>query len=95
MLLSALWTIITWLLGGIIVGALASGAQWGWQAAPAHQTRPRLRTLGLGMLAALAGGALGTWLLGGTYGLPTALWVSGLVVLIVSWLFGRKQAPIG
>lgn len=85
-------TLITWLLGGMLMGALTVAAHWGF-AQIAGLRRPLLRSVGLGALAALVGGGLGVALWGAPFGLPTALWVSGGTVIVVSWIAGRRGTP--
>lgn len=73
---------LIWLLLGCMVAALALAARlrpgafgrWGW-----------LRLSGLGALAALLGGWMGTFLLGRLFGTLTALWVAILSVFL-AWL---------
>lgn len=85
-------TVAIWLIGGIIMGALAHGARLSlharWRALP----HSGWLMLGLGALAALVGGALGTWLSGPLFGWPWALWVAGVVVVVVPWLWERMRA---
>ena len=77
-----------WLALGILCGALALAARlrpgawgrWGW-----------LMLLGLGALAALLGGWLGTLLLSKLFGTPAALWVAVLAVAL-PWLVTRLRA---
>jgi hypothetical protein len=74
---------LVWLAGGALVGSLANMASMGpavwWQT----RRRSRWSTIGLGAVAALAGGWLGTLLLGRFFGSPTAVWVSVIVVVLV------------
>ncbi len=69
-----------WLLLGCLIGALANAARlrpasWG-----------SLVPLGVGALAALLGGWLGTLLLGRYVATSVALWVAVVGVVLVSWL---------
>ncbi len=78
--------IFLWLALGLVIGALglaarlrpAAWGRWNWLLLP-----------GVGLLAALLGGMLGTWLLGRLYGTLTALWVAVLLVALVPWLAER------
>ena len=80
--------LLLWLALGILCGALALAARmrpaawgrWGW-----------LLLLGLGALAALLGGWLGTLLLSKLFGTPAALWVAVLAVAL-PWLVERLRA---
>ncbi len=78
-----------WLLIGLFIGALANAAK----------LRPstwvhggRLGMLGLGALAALLGGWLGTWLFGPLFATATAVWVAVLVVALWPWLITKCNA---
>jgi hypothetical protein len=83
---------LLWLVMGLVVGALgvaarlrpASWQRYGW-----------LRVLGLGALAGVAGGWLGTFVFGRYFGTPSALWVAVTGVaaapLVVARLRGRGQ----
>ena len=72
---------LLWLALGVVIGALALAARlrpalwgrWGW-----------LMLLGLGALAALLGGWLGTLLLGKLFGTPEAIWIAILAVALPS-----------
>jgi len=78
---------LVWVFAGTLIGTLASVARgrrtsrgrWGWLAA-----------MGIGILAALLGGWLGTLVLGRYFGTATALWVAILVAAAVSWLTDRE-----
>ena len=94
MLLSFLLSVLLWVLGGMIVGALVNAAHWGLAARRPDIHRASLRTVGLGAASALVGGGIGRLLFGTPFGLPTALWLSGLVVFFVAWIAGRKHAPL-
>jgi uncharacterized membrane protein YeaQ/YmgE (transglycosylase-associated protein family) len=81
MLILSLW----WLLLGCLVGTLANAARlppgaWG--------RRSRLVLLGVGALAALLGGWLGTLLLGRYVATAVALWVAVLGVVMVCCIKG-------
>ena len=70
---------VLWLALGVVVGALALAARlrpaaWGRQG--------WLMLLGVGALAALLGGWLGTLLLGKMFGTPEALWIAILAVVL-------------
>ena len=76
-----------WLALGLLIGALglaarlrpASWGRWGW-----------LMLLGVGALAALLGGLLGSFLYSKLFGTPSALWFSILVIALV-WLVERRR----
>ena len=80
-----------WLGLGILLGALANGARlragvwgrWGWAV-----------LLGVGALATLVGGWMGTLIWGRLFGTPTALWVGVLVVALGPWLFAKVSARV-
>lgn len=84
---------LIWLIVGVIVGALANGARlrpdtWG--------RRGWLIMLGLGALAGLVGGWLGTLVYGRYFGTAMALWIAVVVVAAgpaaVRWARGRMLA---
>lgn len=83
-----------WLIGGIIVGGLANGARLSLPARRPSLPHGGWLSLGLGALAALAGGLLGTWLFGGLYALPTALWLAVAVTVAVPWLMRERAGPV-
>jgi hypothetical protein len=76
-----------WLLLGLLIGALSLAARlrpagwgrWGW-----------LMLLGVGALAALLGGWLGTLLYSRLFGTPTALWFAIFIIVLV-WLVERRR----
>ena len=74
---------LVWLAGGVFVGGLANlaaiapGAWW------RSQRRSRWSMVGLGALAAVGGGWLGTLLFGRFFGSATAAWVAVLAVALV------------
>jgi uncharacterized membrane protein YeaQ/YmgE (transglycosylase-associated protein family) len=70
---------LCWLLIGLFVGVLANVAALG----PAEWVRGRYV---VGVLAALAGGWLGTWVFGSLFGTATAVVVAVLGVVVVPWL---------
>ena len=82
---------LLWLVLGLLIGALANGAQlrpatWG--------RRGWLVMLGLGALAALLGGWLGTWILGALFATAMALWIAVVGVALLPRLvvfFQKKQ----
>ena len=87
-----------WLLIGLLIGALANAAKL----RPAAWVRGgRLGMLGLGMLVALLGGWLGTWILGSLFATATAIWIAVLGVALLprliawgtNWLHGRSAGP--
>jgi len=81
---------LVWVVLGLLIGALANAAKlrpaaWGrggWFA-----------MIGLGALAALLGGWLGTWVLGALFATATALWIAVLGVALLPRLvvFVRKK----
>jgi uncharacterized membrane protein YeaQ/YmgE (transglycosylase-associated protein family) len=81
---------LIWIVLGLLIGALANVAKlrpatWGrcgW-----------LAMLGLGALAALLGGWLGTWVFGSLFATATALWIAVLGVALLPRLivFVRKK----
>ena len=86
LILSLIWVVL-----GLLIGALANGAKlrpavWG--------RRGWLAMLGLGALAALLGGWMGTWVLGSLFATATALWIAVLGVALVPRLlvFARKNS---
>ena len=87
-LLSALWIMLGGGIGALALAARLRPASWG--------RRGGLGLVGVGALAALLGGWLGTLLLGRLFGTLTALWVSILAVVLV-WLLERlcPQAQTG
>ena len=75
LILSLLWVVL-----GLLIGALANGAKlcpaaWG--------RRGWLAMLGLGALAALLGGWLGTWVFGALFATANALWIAVLGVALL------------
>lgn len=81
-----------WLLIGLLIGALANAAKlrpaaWG--------SRGRLGMLGLGVLAALLGGWLGTWVFSALFATATAIWIAVLGVALlprlITWCTTRLR----
>ena len=78
---------VIWLLLGSIVGVLALAARlrpaswgrFGWLLLP-----------GMGALAAIFGGWMGTLLLGRLFGTPTAL-CGAILTALLAWLVGRLR----
>lgn len=74
---------LVWLAGGVLVGglailaAIAPGVWW------RSQRRSRWSMVGLGALAAVGGGWLGTLLFGRFFGSAMAAWVAVLAVALV------------
>lgn len=69
-----------WLLIGLLIGTLANAAKL----RPAAWVRGgRLGMLVLGMLVALLGGWLGTWVLGSLFATATAIWIAVLGVALL------------
>jgi hypothetical protein len=83
--LSVLWPVL-----GLVIGALAVAAR------PGTTTRSGLYNwrilLLIGALAGLAGGWLGTLLLGRFFGTATSAWVAVLAVILIPWVSGRRSA---
>ncbi len=81
--MSTLYLILTWVLLGIVIGALALAARfkpsawrdYGW-----------LRVLALGLGSALLGGLLGFWLLGRLFSAASALWIAVLATC-APWIY--------
>lgn len=80
-----------WVLLGLLFGALAQAARLGFSARGMVGRQGWLVTLAIGAALSLAGGWLGTWLLGRLYGTPTALWVGILGVVVAPWLWARYR----
>ncbi len=78
-----------WVILGVVVGLLTQAARLGFSARGVSGANGWLATLGVGGLLSLAGGWLGTQLLGRLYGTPTALWVGILGVVLAPWLWAR------
>jgi hypothetical protein len=81
---------LLWLALGLMIGALALSTQvrpaaWG--------RRGWLLLLGVGALAGLLGGWLGTILLGKLFGTPEAIWIAILAVVLPS-LVERLRARV-
>jgi hypothetical protein len=77
---------ILWLVLGLVIGALAVAARLG----PRHSGPYNWRILCLvGALTSLAGGWLGTLLLGHFFGTATSAWVAVLAVVVIPWGAGR------
>jgi hypothetical protein len=84
-----LLNLLTWALGGTLMGALANGARWGIAAHRPDLPRPWLLTLGLGMVAGIIGGVLSLFLFSSLFGLPAALAFGGAGVALGGWGLGR------
>jgi len=82
---------LTWLLFGIFVGLLGIAAKL-WPAP--WERRTWLILPAIGSVAALAGGWLGTLLLGKLLASAVALWVCVLCVALVPRLIGRFQKTV-
>jgi hypothetical protein len=88
--MSTVYLITTWIVFGLLVGALALAARfkpaswntYGW---------PQMLALGAG--SALLGGLLGFWLAGRLFSTPVALW---LAVLATSapWLYHKLRTRL-
>ncbi len=91
---------IFWLLMGAGIGALSVAAGWGFAGEGWSRRIIWLATMGVGALAALIGGWLGSLIFDRFFTTPTALWVSVLAAalsprLIGRWLAKREQGPAG
>ncbi len=76
-----------WLLLGLVIGALGLAARlrlasWG--------RRGWLMLLGVGALAALLGGWLGTLLYSRLFGTPAALWFA-IFIILLAWMMDRLR----
>lgn len=78
-----------WIILGLIFGVLAQAARLGFSARGVRGAIGWWATLAVGAALSLAGGWLGTLLLGRLYGTPTALWVGILGVVVAPWLWAR------
>lgn len=78
-----------WIILGLIFGVLAQAARLGFSARGVQGAIGWWATLAVGAALSLAGGWLGTLLLGRLYGTPTALWVGILGVVVAPWLWAR------
>lgn len=75
LILSLIWVVL-----GLLIGVLANAAKL----RPAAWRRAGwFGMLGLGALAALLGGWLGTWVLGALFATATALWIAVLGVALL------------
>jgi hypothetical protein len=81
--LSLLWLVVGLLAGALGVAARLRPASW--------QRYGRLRVLGLGALAGLAGGWLGTFVFGRYFGTPSALWIAVVAVVAAPLLVSRMR----
>ncbi len=84
-----LLNLLTWALAGVVMGALANAARWGIGAHRGDLPLPWLLTLGLGALAGISGGVLGSLLFSDLFGLPAALALGGLGTAGGAWGLGR------
>ncbi len=84
LILSLIWTVLGLIVGALGLGARLRPAAWG--------SRGWLIMLGLGVVAALAGGWLGALLLGRFFGTMAALWIAVVVVVAAPLLTGRATA---
>jgi hypothetical protein len=80
---------ILWLVLGLAIGALAVAARPGTTREGPYNWRIVLL---IGALAGLAGGWLGTLLLGRFFGTATSAWVAVLAVVLIPWVSGRRSA---
>jgi hypothetical protein len=85
-ILSLIWLALGLLMGALALAARLRPAAWG--------RRGWLLLPGVGALAALLGGWLGTLLLSKLFGTSTALWVAILTVFL-PWLVERLRARGG
>jgi hypothetical protein len=81
LLLSLFWLLIGLLIGMLTIAAKLPSVAW------VHNKR--LSMPGIGALAALAGGWLGTWVFGSLFGTATAVWVAVVGTMVVPWLIKR------
>lgn len=78
--------VLIWLLFGLVAGALAHAARWGFAARGLAAPYALQATLGLGVAAAFFGGILGWLIFGRFFALPMSLWVAVLAVSVGPWL---------
>lgn len=86
---------LVWLTGGVVVGVLGLAA--GLRPARPGYDGPLQAwgLVGLGGVAGLAGGWMGTLVFGAVFGSPTACWVAVLAVVMVPWAVGGGVKPQG
>ena len=82
-----------WLLVGLFLAILANSAHL-WPTSWGRMQR-WLALLGIGALATLAGGWLGTLMLGRSVATAVALWVGALCVVGIPWIVKRYVGNIG
>lgn len=84
---------LSWILLGIVVGALVNGAHWGLRARHFAGWQATLGTLGIGAAGALLFGWLGVFVFGRPFGTPMALWGAILAAVLLPWLLslGRNR----
>jgi hypothetical protein len=80
---------ILWLVLGLVIGSIAVAARLGPTRSGLYDWRILLL---IGSLAGLAGGWLGTLLLGRFFGTATSAWVAVLAAVLVPWVAGRRSA---
>jgi uncharacterized membrane protein YeaQ/YmgE (transglycosylase-associated protein family) len=80
---------ILWLVLGLVIGALAIAARPDTSRSGLYDWRILLL---IGALAGLAGGWLGTLLLGRFFGTATSAWVAVLAAVLIPWVAGRRSA---
>lgn len=84
--------IASWIVAGIVMGALANGARWGLAARRVTLPHPHLVTLGLGAAGALLGAIGSTLLFGPPFALPAAIFGGGIAATGGAWLAETLQA---
>jgi hypothetical protein len=85
---------LIWALLGALAGWLAHAARWSLGAYGLGNAHPALWSVGLGVGAAIVGGALGWVFFGRFFSTPNALWVSALAVTLGPWLVARlRRSP--
>jgi hypothetical protein len=77
--------VLVWMLLGLVAGALALAARLGFAAWRLAGQWAVVVALGLGMAAAVVGGALGWLIFGRFFATPAALWVAVLAVVLAPW----------
>jgi hypothetical protein len=80
---------ILWLVLGLVIGSLAVAARLGPARSGSYDWRILLL---IGALAGLAGGWLGTLLLGRFFGTATSVWVAVLAVTLIPRVAARRSA---
>ncbi len=84
--------VLIWLALGLCIGALAAGARLGTQTLG---KRAWLLLPGIGAMAALFGGILGSLVLSLFYGVPMAAWTAVLGIAVGAWALNRPWKRTG